>query len=63
MAHALETIQSDCENLKKRLKDNYGKNLGKQLIAGAEEAVDYSFQAERNMEWWAKYRSALEERL
>jgi len=63
MPHILETIQAECETIKKRLKVNYGPALGKQLIAGAEESVDYSYQAERNVEWWVKYRSALEERL
>lgn len=63
MAHVLETLQINCKDLEKKLKDSYGKNLGRQLIVSAGESVDYSYQAERNTEWWINYRRELENRL
>lgn len=63
MAHVLETLQLSAIDTEKKIKAKYGKELGKQLIAGAKEAVDYSFQREKTVEWWIKYNRELEERL
>jgi hypothetical protein len=63
MAHVLEELQTRAIEREKKLKEKYGKSMGRQLIAGAEEAVDYSFQREKTVEWWIKYNRELEERL
>jgi hypothetical protein len=63
MAHALETLQQEAMKLEKKIKEKYGKYQARQLIAGSEEAVDYSYQREKNMEWYVKYIRELESRL
>jgi len=62
MAHVLEELQNNAIKNEKILKEKYGKQLGRQLIVGAQEAVDYSFQKEKTVEWWIKYNRELEER-
>jgi hypothetical protein len=61
--HVLEKLQLDAKEKEQSIKKTYGKVLAKQLISGAETETDYSYQAERNMEWWVKYNRELEKRL
>lgn len=63
MAHALENLQNSAIRLEKQIKEKYGKYLARQLISASEEAVDYSYQREKNMEWYVKYNRELESRL
>lgn len=66
MAHILETLQLRAIELEKQLKQKYGKielKRAKQLINGAKDAVDYSYQVERNEKWWIEYARELESRL
>ena len=61
----MEKWQLKAIDLEKQIKKQYkdsGLKFAKQLIAGASEEIDYSYQAERNVEWWVKYCGALESR-
>jgi hypothetical protein len=61
--HALERLQLTAIDLEKQIKANYDKAFARQLIAGAKEAVDYSYQKERDQMWFVKYIEELESRL
>lgn len=61
--HVLEKIQQETIQKETVIKKTYGKDLSKQLIRSAKEAVNYSYQKERDIEWWVKYNRELESRL
>ena len=62
--HVSEKWQLKSIELEKKIKEMYKPNkFAKQLIMGAREEVDYSFQTEKNIEWYVKYCKALENRL
>jgi hypothetical protein len=62
--HSAERLQQKAIELEKQIKTNQiNKALARQLIAGAKENVDYSYQKERNDTWYLNYIRELEARL
>ncbi len=62
--HSYERIQKKAIELEKQIKNEYSnKSIALQLIAGAKEAVNYSYQKERDIQWFIKYINELERRL
>lgn len=60
----MEKWQQKAIELEKQIKKTYAPNkFAKQLITGAKEEVDYSYKAEKDIEWYVKYCKALEARL
>lgn len=64
MASVMEKWQQRAIDLEKQIKKIYTNNkFAKQLINGAREEIDYSYKAEKDVEWYVKYCNALETRL
>lgn len=68
MAHVLEKLQIRALELEKQIKEKYKKEgsgikFAKQLINGAKDAVNYSYQTDRDEKWYVEYGRELEKRL
>jgi hypothetical protein len=62
--NVMEKWQQKALALEAQLKKIYTPNkYAKQLINGAKDDVDYSYKAEKDVEWYVKYCQALESRL
>lgn len=64
MSGLLEKWQLRAIELETQIKKQYeNKKFAKQLIAGAKEETDYTYKAEKDVEWFVNYCKALEKRV